>query len=179
MTIKEVSKRNYSMKYKYFYVEWSNSINNFIDDRCLAKYGPTLLSILIKSADPQLTHHIESIYTECTKLVKDDPNRNLKFLNIITSTMNGLYKKYPNFLTKFDSEMFIFLDPEQINNNKDYSHFHTFSQEIEIRKSSKSSQLLKLFKSWWKEMFYPQSSEFVNTCEKEFYTNWNGGAVVN
>ncbi|GBB84657.1 hypothetical protein RclHR1_11220006 [Rhizophagus clarus] len=55
------------------------------DDRCLAKYGPTLLPILIKLSDPRLPRYIEDIYNKCTKLVKEDPKRNLKFLNIITS----------------------------------------------------------------------------------------------
>ncbi|RGB27822.1 hypothetical protein C1646_768604 [Rhizophagus diaphanus] len=33
--------------------------------------------------------------------------------------------------------------------------------------------------SSWKEIFYPQSSVFVNTCKKEFYSNWNGEAIIN
>ncbi|RIA84298.1 hypothetical protein C1645_832487 [Glomus cerebriforme] len=269
---KKVFKLNYGTKHEYFYDEWINTINNFIeDDKCLAKYGPTLFPILIKSNDPKLTYYIEPVYTKCIKLVKEDPKRNLKFLNIITLSMKYLYKKYPDYLTKFNSEMFMFLDPsdEKINNNKYYSHFYTFStfnQEIEIYKTSKLlSQLPILSKltyfeklhdrniiiiilgyvffllfsfiillsmtiwsilvsiasiiilpfmplkmiyksyldrrkanqyvvfivpyikyscyplkySWWKEIFYPQPSEFVKDCEKEFYTNWNGEAIIN
>ncbi|RGB44244.1 hypothetical protein C1646_808810 [Rhizophagus diaphanus] len=32
--------------------------------------------------------------------------------------------------------------------------------------------------SWWKEIFNPPSSGFIKTCKKEFYTNWNGEAVI-
>ena len=32
--------------------------------------------------------------------------------------------------------------------------------------------------SWWKEILYPQSSVFIGTCKKEFYTNWNGEAII-
>src|SRR5687767_13533255 len=32
---------------------------------------------------------------------------------------------------------------------------------------------------WWWDLFIPQSSAFVDTCkEKEFYSNWNGEAVI-
>jgi hypothetical protein len=30
--------------------------------------------------------------------------------------------------------------------------------------------------SWWN---YPQSNVFINTCKKEFYSNWNGEAIIN
>ncbi|RIA96285.1 hypothetical protein C1645_733380 [Glomus cerebriforme] len=259
MDVEAVRKDKKLKNNKYFHAIWLKIITDIIeDDRCLVKYGPNLLPILIKSSDPSLTCYIESIYNKCMKLVKEDPNRNLKFLNIITSSMNDLCKKYPAYLSKFNSEMFMFLDPsnEKINNNKDYFHFHTFSQEIEIYKTSRLSESFKLLKSlellelfenakgyknkmyniiitivymlflpflfiWylfnylvdlfyyldneikakqyivlivpyinhscypleynlWKEIFYyPQSSEFVNTCKKEFYTNWNGEAVIN
>jgi hypothetical protein len=104
-------------------------INIIEDDRCLAKYGQTLLPILIESSD---SRRMEDIYKKCMKLVKEDPKRNLKFLNIITSSMNKLYKSRFDYITKFNSEMFMILDPfnESANNEKDHSHFYTFSQEI-------------------------------------------------
>ncbi|CAB4374133.1 unnamed protein product [Rhizophagus irregularis] len=104
------------------------------DERCLARYGLTLLPILIESSNPKLTCYIEDIYNKCIKLVKEDPKGNMKFLNIITSFMNDLYKKHPDYITKFISEMFMILDPynEKINSDEDYSYFCTFSQEIEI-----------------------------------------------
>jgi hypothetical protein len=161
--------------------------------------------------------------------------------------------------------MFMILDPfnEEIVNNS-YSHFHTFSHEVEIRKIKNIKRIIikyirnifkrilyltvlilisslslpfiiiniiiillfgiylrklwlnpvritdKLFEditnainkkqrkqqivliipyidysrypleySFWKEIFYPQSSAFINTCKKEFYTNWNGEAIIN
>ncbi|PKB95344.1 hypothetical protein RhiirA5_436889, partial [Rhizophagus irregularis] len=112
------------------------------DDRCFARYGPTLLPILIKSTDLNLTHYIEVIYNKCIKLVKEDPKGKLKFLNIITSSMNDLYEKYPDYITKFNSEMFMILDPsnERIVDGE-YSHFYAFSHE-------------------------------------EFYSNWNGEAII-
>ncbi|GBB91527.1 hypothetical protein RclHR1_01890001 [Rhizophagus clarus] len=234
----------------------SESIDSIIeDDRCFATYGSTLLPILIDSPNPVLTHHIEIIWNKCTKLVKENPKGNLKFLNIITSSMNDLYKKYPDYITKFNSEMFMILDPsnEQILENEDnYPHFDTFSQEIGIRKTKLSKKIFlihfihekliiplyiytyiyvlplveplhekyiepliePLYKkhkehkeykeyyvqrkqqivlivpylgfshypseySWWKEIFFPQSSVFVDTCKKEFYNNWNGEAIIN
>ncbi|CAG8508194.1 4232_t:CDS:2 [Rhizophagus irregularis] len=116
---------------KDFLIEIISSIIE--DERCLAKYGPTLLPNLIKSSDPELTRYIKDIYNKCMKLVKEDPKRNLKFLNIITSSMNDLHKKYPDHITKFNSEMFMLLDPfnEKIDDN-DYSHFYPFCQEIKI-----------------------------------------------
>jgi hypothetical protein len=193
------------------------------DSRCLAKYGSTLLPILIKSSDPTFTRLIEKVYDECMRLVKEDSRRNLKFLSIITLSMNDLYKKYSNYLTKFNSEMFMILDPfnEKIVNTEKHSHFFTYSQEIELVKITKYSKFLKFFQyfyqylhlflldlrnsvadnkstqcitlivpyidysrypleyRWWKELFYPQSSIFVKTCKKEFYSNWNGEAVIN
>ncbi|PKC75826.1 hypothetical protein RhiirA1_436022 [Rhizophagus irregularis] len=113
----------------------SNIISNIIeDDRCLAKYGQTLLPILIESSDSDLTRRMEDIYKKCMKLVKENPKRNLKFLNIITSSMNKLYKSHFDYITKFNSEMFMILDPfnESVNNEKEHSHFHTFSQEAII-----------------------------------------------
>ncbi|UZO15210.1 uncharacterized protein OCT59_006641 [Rhizophagus irregularis] len=259
---------------KQLFTQLSESIVSIIEDeRCLAKYGPTLLPILIESSVPKLTRYIEDIFNKCTKLVKDDPNRNLRFLNIITSSMNDLYKKYPDYITKFNSEMFMILNPfnEGIG-NKYHSHFSAFSQEVEIRKVYQSSifkyirriienificilyltifilyltifilllpftityiiillivnlrelpnillnipRILKrlhndtlrkilnyerlhkqqivliipyinyshypLKYSFWKEIFYPQSSVFTDTCVKEFYSNWNGEAIIN
>ncbi|PKY49718.1 hypothetical protein RhiirA4_423172 [Rhizophagus irregularis] len=253
--------------HKQYFTQLSDSIVSIIEDeRCLAKYGPTLLSNLVKSTDPKLTRHMEDIYNKCIKLVKEDPKRNMKFLNI-TSSMNGLYKKYPDYITKFNSEMFMVLDPsnERIYSDRDYSHFCTLSDEVEIRKiyqtiksiksiiiyiikyilfiiliiliilclilllpftiiyiiiflimnlkeflesSSKFDMLLDNLEieidigeqrkqqivlitpyldysrypskySSWKEIFYPPSSVFVNTCKKEFYSNWNGEAIIN
>ncbi|PKY55888.1 hypothetical protein RhiirA4_548963 [Rhizophagus irregularis] len=199
----------------------SNIISNIIeDDRCLAKYGQTLLPILIESSDSDLTCRMEDIYKKCMKLVKEDPKRNLKFLNIITSSMNKLYKSHFDYITRFNSEMFMILNPfnEWVNNGKDRSHFHTFSQEMAIIET-RNSKFFKLFQSlisfdltntlrsflisrktiqyitlivpyvdysrypseytWWKELFYPPSSVFIKTCKKkEFYTNWNGEAVI-
>jgi hypothetical protein len=196
-------------------------INSIIeDDRCLVKYGPTLLPILIKSSDPKLTDCMEDIYNKCMKLVKEDPKRNLKFLNIITSSMNDLYKSHFDYITKFNSEMFMILDPsnERIDNKKDYPHFYTFSQEIEIIKTKyliffqsfqrlcslysfvmnilrrligrKGTQYITLVVPYidyscyppeysWLEIINPKPSVFVNTCEKEFYSNWNGEAIIN
>ncbi|PKC05524.1 hypothetical protein RhiirA5_420819 [Rhizophagus irregularis] len=173
------------------------------DERCLAKYGPTLLPNLIKSSDPELTRYIKDIYNKCMKLVKEDPKRNLKFLNIITSSMNDLHKKYPDHITKFNSEMFMLLDPfnEKIDDN-DYSHFYPFCQEIKIvifqlflifqrdQSKQRKQQIVLIVPyidycyypfeySGWKEIFYPQSSVFTDTCKKEFYTNWNGEAIIN
>ncbi|PKC65659.1 hypothetical protein RhiirA1_514095 [Rhizophagus irregularis] len=246
--------------YKQYFTQLSEGIISIIEDeRCLARYGSTLLSNLVKFTDPELTH-IEDIYNKCINLVKEDPKRNLKFLNIIISSMNDLYKKYPDYITKFNSEMFMILDPfnEGIKNYY-YSHFHTFSHEAEIRKVYQSIKyikfififtlylpililflpftiiyiivlliinlrkfpkiLLKIPKilldtpiitltkilnykmqskqqivlivpyidysrypleySFWKEIFYPQSSVFTDTCIKEFYSNWNGEAIIN
>ncbi|CAB5359498.1 unnamed protein product [Rhizophagus irregularis] len=123
-----------------FYAIWSEMIISLIeDDKYFEKYGATLLPMLIKSNDPKSAHHIKEIYNKCIKLVKEDLNRNLKLLNIITSSMYDLYKKYPDYLTQFNSEMFLVLDPyfEKINNNSDeyYSHFHTFTQEIDNNKT--------------------------------------------
>ncbi|POG77361.1 hypothetical protein GLOIN_2v1548269, partial [Rhizophagus irregularis DAOM 181602=DAOM 197198] len=81
------------------------------DDKYFEKYGATLLPMLIKSNDPKSAHHIKEIYNKCIKLVKEDLKRNLKLLNIITSSMYDLYKKYPDYLTQFNSEMFLVLDP--------------------------------------------------------------------
>ncbi|RIA98305.1 hypothetical protein C1645_870767 [Glomus cerebriforme] len=203
-------------------------INVIEDDTILARYGADLFPILVNSNNPKLICHIESIYTKCMKLVKEDPNRNLKFLNIITSSMNDLYKKYPDYITKFNSEMFMFLDPsnENIISNKNYYHFRTFSVDCvyfllfitfmlnisivglftfiawfitdlymliyeSISAKRKANQYIVLIVpyinysryplkySWRKEVLYPQQSEFVKTCEKIFYTNWNGEAVIN
>ncbi|PKY48867.1 hypothetical protein RhiirA4_464593 [Rhizophagus irregularis] len=115
----------------------SESIISIIEDeRCLAKYGPTLLPILVKSTDQKSTCYIEKIYNKCIKLVKEDPKGNMKFLNIITSSMNDLYKRYPDYITKFNSEMFMILDPfnERIVDDEYHSHFNTFNHEVEIRK---------------------------------------------
>ncbi|GES84871.1 hypothetical protein GLOIN_2v1483183 [Rhizophagus clarus] len=126
--------------YEYYYTELSESIVNIIeDDRYLAKYGPTLLKNLIKSSNPRLTCYIEDIYNKCTKLVKENPKRNLKFLKIITLSINELYKKYSNYITRFNSKMFIILDSfnDKIDDDKYNSHFFTFSQEIEISEITK------------------------------------------
>ncbi|PKB92034.1 hypothetical protein RhiirA5_446377, partial [Rhizophagus irregularis] len=32
--------------------------------------------------------------------------------------------------------------------------------------------------SFWNELFYPPSSVFTDTCIKEFYSNWNGEAII-
>ncbi|PKC10969.1 hypothetical protein RhiirA5_498040 [Rhizophagus irregularis] len=198
----------------------SNIISNIIeDDRCLAKYGQTLLPILIESSDSDLTRRMEDIYKKCMKLVKENPKRNLKFLNIITSSMNKLYKSHFDYITKFNSEMFMILDPfnESVNNEKEHSHFHTFSQEAIIATGyskffkpfhslisydlmnnlrnyfieKKAIQYITLIVpyvdysrypseySFLNELFYPPSSVFTKTCKKkEFYTNWNGEAVI-
>jgi hypothetical protein len=201
------------------------------DDRCLAIYGTTLLQYLINSSKPELTRYIEDIYNKCIKLVKEDPKRNFKFLNIITLSMNNLYEKYSDYVTKFNSEMFMVLDLDN-GINADHSHFYTFSQEMEIKitnshyfytfnqemeiiRITKDSKFFKFFHylyylllshlpdfnkttqcitlivpyidysrypleyNWWKELFYPQSSVFIDTCKKEFYTNWNGEAIIN
>ncbi|PKY48868.1 hypothetical protein RhiirA4_464594 [Rhizophagus irregularis] len=210
-----------------YYTACSESIVSIIkDDRCLAKYGPTLLSNLIKSTDSRFTCHIEDIYNKCIKLVKEDPKGNLKFLNIITSSMNDLFINYPGYIPKFNSEMFMILNPynERIWNNH-HSHFKTFSHEVEILKANKNIRrifkyimftyvkilylttsilclpftiLMKQSKqqivlivpyidysryplgySWWKEIFYPPSNVFTDTCIKEFYSNWNGEAIIN
>ncbi|CAB4374115.1 unnamed protein product [Rhizophagus irregularis] len=43
--------------HKQYFTQLSESIVSIIEDeRCLAKYGPTLLSNLVKSADPKFTH---------------------------------------------------------------------------------------------------------------------------
>ncbi|GBB87150.1 hypothetical protein RclHR1_01360021 [Rhizophagus clarus] len=201
------------------------------DDRCLARYGPTLLPNLLNPTNDCFDYYIEYIYNKCTKLVKDDPKRNLKFLNIIALSMSDLYKTHPDFVTKFNSEMFMILDPfinDEIKYDKEQSHFYTFSEEIEISKISKFSEFLKplqtlfslnlstLFTFWrgivtkftfqsdivtkkqyinliiplnyshypveysmWKELFYPQPSVFVDTCERNFYTSLNGEAIIN
>ncbi|GBC09542.1 hypothetical protein RclHR1_08970002 [Rhizophagus clarus] len=204
---------------KKILIELINSIIE--DDRCLAKYGQTLLPILIESSDSDLTRLMEDIYKKCMKLVKEDPKRNLKFLNIITSSMNKLNKSHFDYITRFNSEMFMILDPfnESVNNKKDHSHFYTFSQEIEIIGAKYSNFFYKPFQNlisdslmntlrnflierkaiqyitlivpyvdysrypsdynfWW-EIILPQPSVFIKTCKKnEFYTNWNGEAVV-
>jgi hypothetical protein len=215
------------------------------NDRCLAKYGATLLPILIDLPHPEITCYIEVIYNKCIKLVKEDPKRNFKFLNIIILSMNNLYEKYSDYVTKFNSEMFMILDFDE--GIKFHPHFYTFSQEMEIKitdshfytfcqemrikitnshfykiiKITKNSKFFKFFQhlfllysfisntfwrltsgskyvqcinlivpyidysrypleySWWKELFYPQSSVFTDTCKKEFYTNWNGEAIIN
>ncbi|GBC16963.2 hypothetical protein GLOIN_2v1483183 [Rhizophagus irregularis DAOM 181602=DAOM 197198] len=143
-----------------FYAIWSEMIISLIeDDKYFEKYGATLLPMLIKSNDPKSAHHIKEIYNKCIKLVKEDLKRNLKLLNIITSSMYDLYKKYPDYLTQFNSEMFLVLDPyfEKTNNNSnDYPSKY----------------------NWWKEIIYPPSNNFIKTCKKEFYTNWNGEAVI-
>ncbi|GBC16149.2 hypothetical protein GLOIN_2v1731430 [Rhizophagus irregularis DAOM 181602=DAOM 197198] len=113
------------------------------DDRCLAKYGQTLLPILIESSGSDLTRRMEDIYKKCMKLVKEDPKRNLKFLNIITSSMNKLYKGHFDYITKFNSEMFMILDPFN-KSVKDHSHFYTFSQEMAIIETG-YSKFLKPF----------------------------------
>ncbi|CAB4441941.1 unnamed protein product [Rhizophagus irregularis] len=233
---------------KQYFTQLSESIISIIEDeRCLAKYGPTLLLNLIKSTDSELTRHIEDIYNKCINLVKEDPKRNMKFLNIIISSMNDLYKKYPDYITKFNSEMFMILDDERIHSDGDHSHFYTLSDEVEIRKIYEDTtinyvignikilikiliiliilfltililllpfiiiyiifsrtEFLDFLKherqrkqqivlitpyidysrypseySSWKEIFFPQSSVFVNTCKKEFYLNWNGEAIIN
>ncbi|CAI2197113.1 14150_t:CDS:2, partial [Funneliformis geosporum] len=111
--------------------EW---LKGFIeDDRCLAIYGKTLLQKLInqKSID-----YIEKVYSKCTKLVKENPKKNLKFLNIITLNMEDLYETYPDLIAKFNSEMFMFLDPSKEDIVSEYLNddFHTFSEEIEIER---------------------------------------------
>jgi hypothetical protein len=101
------------MKYcKKYLTTLSESIISIIEDeRFPVKYGPTLLSNLIKSSDPRLINHMDDIYNKCIKLVKEDQKGNIKFLNIITSSMDGLYEEYSDYITKFNSEMFMNLDP--------------------------------------------------------------------
>ncbi|CAB4374117.1 unnamed protein product [Rhizophagus irregularis] len=132
--------KKYDSQRRYFTILTESIISIIEDERFLAKYGPTLLSILVKSTDPKLTRHIEDIYNKCINLVKEDPKRNMKFLNIIISSMNDLYKKYPDYITKFNSEMFMVLDPsnERIHSDEDYSHFCTLNEEVEIHKIYKS-----------------------------------------
>ncbi|EXX75558.1 hypothetical protein RirG_040820 [Rhizophagus irregularis DAOM 197198w] len=266
MDIKNIADlKEYNIEDKQYFTHLSEIIISIIkDERCLAKYGPTLLPNLIKSTDPKLTHYIEKIYNKCIKLVKEDPIGNVKFLNTITSSMNYLYEKYPDYITKFNSEMFMISFDERIEDNY-HSHFNAFSHKVEIRKVSQSikyirniirfiknifrftasililpftiiylmvdvishprevssKMLLDIFSnllgnsryllhfiynifymkqskqqivlivpyigfchypfeySWWKEIFYPQSSVFTDTCKKEFYTNWNGEAIIN
>ncbi|CAB5379592.1 unnamed protein product [Rhizophagus irregularis] len=117
-----------------FYAIWSEMIISLIeDDKYFEKYGATLLPMLIKSNDPKSAHHIKEIYNKCIKLVKK-------------SSMYDLYKKYPDYLTQFNSEMFLVLDPyfEKTNNNSNeyYSHFHTFTQEIDNNKIFKLRQII-------------------------------------
>ncbi|CAB4441896.1 unnamed protein product [Rhizophagus irregularis] len=122
---------------EYFTILLESIISIIEDERCLAKYGPNLLPILVKSTDQKSTCYIEKIYNKCIKLVKEDPKGNMKFLNIITSSMNDLYKRYPDYITKFNSEMFMILDPfnERIVDDEYHSHFNTFNHEVEIRKA--------------------------------------------
>ncbi|GBB84654.1 hypothetical protein RclHR1_11220003 [Rhizophagus clarus] len=114
------------------------------DDIKLAKVEPDLLSNLINHPDPS-DAYIEDLYNKCMKLVKEDPKKNLKFLNIITMSMSDLSKKYLDYVTKFNSELFMILDPfnERIYKDKYYPQLNTFSQEIEISKISKYSKFLK------------------------------------
>ncbi|CAB5206269.1 unnamed protein product [Rhizophagus irregularis] len=109
------------------YTEW---IKCFIkDDEWFMKYGETLLPILKNHTDPEL---IRRVYNKCTRLVKENPNRNLKFLKFIS--MKDLYDIYPDYFTKFNSEMFMFLNPsnKKINSKERSYHFSTFSQDSEI-----------------------------------------------
>ncbi|GBB94814.1 hypothetical protein RclHR1_02420001 [Rhizophagus clarus] len=193
-------------------------LKNILKDNIyLEKYGPTLLPCLIKSSESYFTCEIDPIYNKITKLVKENPERNLKFLSIITLSMDDLYEKYSDYVTKFNSEMFMVLDPSNNSiENYGHSHFSTFSKEIDITKinyskifrffqylfslfsnafrhliGSKAIQYITLVVpymnfscypleySWWKELFYPRPNVFVNTCKKEFYTNWNGEAIIN
>ncbi|CAB4445082.1 unnamed protein product [Rhizophagus irregularis] len=62
------------------YTEW---IKCFIeDDEWFMKYGETLLPILKNHTDP--AELICRVYIKCTQLVKENPNRNLKFLKFIS-----------------------------------------------------------------------------------------------
>ncbi|CAB4398774.1 unnamed protein product [Rhizophagus irregularis] len=109
------------------YTEW---IKCFIkDDEWFMKYGETLLPILKNHTDPEL---IRRVYNKCSRLVKESPNRNLKFLKFIS--MKDLYDIYPDYFTKFNSEMFMFLNPsnKKINSKERSYHFSTFSQDSEI-----------------------------------------------
>ncbi|CAB5374176.1 unnamed protein product [Rhizophagus irregularis] len=152
MTYAEDIKYIASLK-EYFTILLESIISIIEDERCLAKYGPNLLSNLVKSADPELTRHIEDIYNKCIKLVKEDPKGNLKFLNIITSFMNDLYKKYPDYITKFNSEMFMILNPfnERIVNGE-YSHFYAFSREVKISKITRYSKFFRF--EYFQTLFY-------------------------
>ncbi|PKC68000.1 hypothetical protein RhiirA1_440871 [Rhizophagus irregularis] len=132
----EIADLDTNINRKQYFTVLSESIISIIEDeRCLAKYGPTLLSNLIKSTDSELTCHIEDIYNKCINLVKENPKRNMKFLNIIISSMNDLYKKYPDYIIKFNSEMFMILDPsdERVHSDGDHSHFYTLSDENIVR----------------------------------------------
>ena len=62
------------------------------------------------------------MHKSCKRRLK----RNPKFLNIITLSMKDLYKEYPDYITRLNSEMFLLLDPffEKITDHYyDYGHF--------------------------------------------------------
>ncbi|CAB5374190.1 unnamed protein product [Rhizophagus irregularis] len=102
---------------KDFLIEIISSIIE--DERCLAKYGPTLLPNLIKSSDPELTLIFQ------------------------------LFLIFQRDQSKQRKQQIVLIVPYI-----DYCHY-----PFEY--------------SGWKEIFYPQSSVFTDTCKKEFYTNWN------
>ncbi|CAI2166817.1 14360_t:CDS:2 [Funneliformis geosporum] len=118
---------------EHFLREWLENIIE--DDRCLAIYGEALLP---KFINEKSSNYIEKIYSKCTNLVKEDPKKNLKFLNIITLSMNDLYKTYPDYISKFNSEMYMILNPSDehiISGNHFDDDLYTFNEEFPIDQS--------------------------------------------
>lgn len=82
--------------------EWLKVITT--DYFTLLKYGSDYLKIFISLKNNQL---VNSIYEKCIELIKKDSEKNLNFLDIINSSMTELILKYPEYLTKFNNDMFI------------------------------------------------------------------------
>ncbi|CAB5374194.1 unnamed protein product [Rhizophagus irregularis] len=190
--------------HKQYFTQLSESIVSIIEDeRCLAKYGPTLLSNLVKSADPKFTHpfneriHSDGDYSHFCTLCDEVEIRKIdqsikniiksikliiELIKLIFATI--LYLAILILLLPFTpfiiilmiiclimglGEMIPFLSifllaiPYYIVTSKPFNMEKQRKQQIVLIIPYIDYSRYPLEYSFWKEIFYPQSSVFVNT----------------
>ncbi|GBC10634.1 hypothetical protein RclHR1_00980011 [Rhizophagus clarus] len=159
--------------------EWLKFVTD--DYFTLLKYGSEYFKIFIKYKNNQLL--VNNTYNKCIDLVKKDSEKNLNFLDIINSSIRELILTYPEYLNKFNHDMFILLNPTK--NELIDSNYHVnsdrqtirclrlplcYDQSVYLTCAYNSLCCYPSKYSWVKELFYkPQSSIFIKTCQKGFY----------
>jgi hypothetical protein len=103
----------------------------------LLKYGVNLLSFAVKDQRLELIDHI---YKKCIDYFKEDLRSNRMFLSIITTTMPLLNEYFPDYISRFSSEITMITDYHCYNiiyqrNNKSRLYSFQYPQMIYLSRS--------------------------------------------